>query len=33
VERLTAALHQLFGEQTQIDLVEVDRKGIELYKY
>ena len=33
VERLETALRQLFGENTQITIVELDRKGVQLYRY
>ena len=33
VSRLSAALKQLFGEDLQLTITEVDRRGAELYKY
>ncbi|MBO7418036.1 MAG: DUF4230 domain-containing protein [Bacteroidaceae bacterium] len=33
VERLETALRQLFGDNIQITITELDRKGLELYKY
>ena len=33
VERLSAALHQLFGEGLQLTIAEVDRRGQQLYQY
>ena len=33
VERLETALRQLFGENTQVTIVELDRKGVQLYRY
>lgn len=33
VERLSAALHQLFGDNLQLSINEVDRRGIQLYQY
>ena len=33
VSRLSAALKQLFSDDLQLTITEVDRRGAELYKY